>query len=36
MGYENVYEYAGGKKDWMRARLPVEGEAVRLRPREAA
>lgn len=25
MGYENVLHYAGGKRDWMRAGLPVEG-----------
>jgi rhodanese-related sulfurtransferase len=25
MGYANVRHYAGGKQDWMRAGLPVEG-----------
>jgi rhodanese-related sulfurtransferase len=24
MGYENVREYDGGKKDWMDAGLPIE------------
>jgi rhodanese-related sulfurtransferase len=24
LGYTNVKEYAGGKKDWMKARLPVD------------
>jgi rhodanese-related sulfurtransferase len=26
MGYENVRDYEGGKKDWVEAGLPVEGE----------
>ncbi len=25
MGYENVWDYVGGKKDWMEAGLPAEG-----------
>lgn len=25
MGYDNVLHYAGGKQDWMRAGLPIEG-----------
>ena len=25
MGYENVRDYVGGKKDWMEAGLPSEG-----------
>jgi rhodanese-related sulfurtransferase len=29
LGYRNVRHYAGGKKDWMRARLPLEGGGVR-------
>jgi rhodanese-related sulfurtransferase len=24
MGYENAYEYEGGKKDWIDAGLPIE------------
>jgi hypothetical protein len=36
MGYTNINEYAGGKKDWMRARLPIEGEAARMRPKRVA
>ena len=28
MGYENVRHYAGGKQDWMRHDLPVEGERL--------
>jgi len=31
MGYTNVREYAGGKKEWMESGLPVEGDARRLR-----
>ncbi len=31
MGYVNVQEYAGGKKEWMEAGLPMEGEASWLR-----
>jgi 3-mercaptopyruvate sulfurtransferase SseA len=26
MGYENVRVYANGKKDWMDAGLPTEGD----------
>jgi len=26
MGYTNVHHYAGGRQDWMRHDLPVEGE----------
>lgn len=26
MGYTNVFHYAGGKRDWMEAGLPVEGK----------
>jgi hypothetical protein len=26
MGYENVRHYAGGKQDWMRHDLPIEGD----------
>ena len=26
MGYKNVRHFAGGKQDWMRHDLPVEGE----------
>ena len=29
MGYENVWQYADGKLDWMRAGLPVEGRGSR-------
>ena len=29
MGYEDVLHYAGGKLDWMRAGLPVEGRKTR-------
>jgi len=25
MGYENAYEYEGGKQDWMDAGYPTEG-----------
>jgi rhodanese-related sulfurtransferase len=25
MGYENVYDYVGGKSDWIDAGLPMEG-----------
>ena len=25
MGYEKVWEYAGGKQDWIEAGLPAEG-----------
>jgi 3-mercaptopyruvate sulfurtransferase SseA len=31
MGYENVRVYVGGKKGWMDARLPTEGERRRRR-----
>jgi hypothetical protein len=27
MGYKNVRDYAEGKKDWVDARLPTEGES---------
>jgi len=26
MGYENAYDYEGGKRDWIEAGLPTEGE----------
>lgn len=26
MGYENAYDYEGGKQDWVEAGYPVEGE----------
>jgi len=26
MGYENAYEYEGGKEDWIEAGYPVESE----------
>jgi len=26
MGYENAYDYEGGKRDWIEAGLPVESE----------
>jgi len=26
MGYENVRHYEGGKQDWMKHDLPVEGD----------
>jgi len=26
MGYENVYDYEGGKQDWVEAGLPLERE----------
>ncbi len=29
MGYANVLHYAGGKQDWMRAGLPVEGRRAK-------
>jgi rhodanese-related sulfurtransferase len=25
MGYQNVWDYAGGKQDWLEAGLPAEG-----------
>ena len=28
MGYENVYDYEGGKQDWIEAGLPTESGAV--------
>ena len=28
MGYQKVHHYAGGKQDWIRAGLPVEGRRV--------
>ena len=27
LGYENVYDYAGGKKDWREAGNPMSGDA---------
>ena len=27
MGYENVRDYEEGKKDWVEAGLPTEGES---------
>ena len=27
-GFSNVYDYEGGKKDWMKAGYPVEGSNV--------
>jgi len=32
MGYSNISEYAGGKKEWMESGLPVQGEARHVRP----
>jgi rhodanese-related sulfurtransferase len=29
LGYRNVSHYAGGKRDWIEAGLPVEGGVVR-------
>jgi hypothetical protein len=26
MGYTKVKDYSGGKKDWIEAKLPVEGK----------
>jgi len=26
MGYENAYEYEGGKEDWIEAGYPLESE----------
>lgn len=31
MGYTNVNEYPGGKKEWIDAGFPVEGEAHGMR-----
>ncbi len=31
VGYENVRVYVNGKKDWMDAGLPTEGERRRRR-----
>ncbi len=31
MGYTNVRDYSGGKKEWMEAGLLMEGEARALR-----
>jgi rhodanese-related sulfurtransferase len=28
LGYENVYDYEGGKQDWIEAGLPTESGAV--------
>ena len=25
MGYKNVYDYVGGKRDWIEAGLPMKG-----------
>jgi rhodanese-related sulfurtransferase len=25
IGYKNVRDYAGGKRDWVQAKLPLEG-----------
>jgi|SRR5215210_3052356 len=33
MGYERVLHYAGGKQDWIRAGLPVEGKRTPKRHR---
>lgn len=27
MGYTNVYEYPGGKKEWVQSGLPIETKA---------
>jgi len=27
IGYKNVRDYAGGKRDWVHAKLPLEGVA---------
>ena len=29
MGYENAYDYEGGKQDWVEAGLPTQSGAVR-------
>ncbi len=29
MGYKNVRDYVGGKKDWVEAGLPTEGKSRR-------
>ncbi len=29
MGYGNVRDYVGGKKDWAEAGLPIEGRQAR-------
>jgi rhodanese-related sulfurtransferase len=34
LGYRNVRHYLEGKKDWMKARLPLEGGGVRSRLRQ--
>jgi hypothetical protein len=26
MGYKNVRDYAAGKRDWIEAKLPLEGK----------
>jgi rhodanese-related sulfurtransferase len=31
LGYRNIRHYPGGKKDWLKARLPMEGGGVRAR-----
>ncbi len=33
MGYRNVYHYAEGKQDWIRAGLPIEGKRASERSR---
>jgi 3-mercaptopyruvate sulfurtransferase SseA len=33
MGYENVRDYDEGKKDWIDAGLPIEGEYQQRRQR---
>ena len=30
MGYENAYEYEGGKQDWMEAGYPTESSCKRV------
>jgi rhodanese-related sulfurtransferase len=30
LGYTNVWEYPGGLKEWMKKRLPVEGNPQRV------
>ena len=31
MGYSNLYEYEGGKQDWVEAGLPTEGQSYKHR-----
>ena len=34
MGYENAYEFEGGKQDWIEAGYPIEsGPGPHFRPR---